>query len=118
MKITSLIALFLALSLSFACQTSRPGVKNTLGTYSAHIDAAPASVTRATEAALQGLDLNITMVEATQLDGRVEARNANEKKVVVRSDLAGDNVSKVRIKVGSGDEALSLKILDDIRARL
>ena len=47
-------------------------------------------------------------------------RTANERKITLRTETTGENVTRIWIKVGSGlgDEALSLRILNAIRAKL
>lgn len=47
------------------------------------------------------------------------ARNTADKRIEIRVEQAGDAVSKVKIRVGIfGDEALSLAVLDKIKAKL
>ncbi len=47
------------------------------------------------------------------------ARNAADKKIEIRLETAGDSLTKIKIRVGVfGDEALSLAILDKVKAAL
>ena len=47
------------------------------------------------------------------------ARNAADKKIEMRVELVGENVSKLKIRVGVfGDEAQSLAILEKVKSNL
>jgi hypothetical protein len=103
-----------------ACKTSQVGVKNTFGTYNTLLSASPEEVTEAAAEVAQDLKLANVQVTSTSVDGRVEAHTAAETKVTIRSKLAGDGVTEIKIRVGAGfgDEMLSLDILDRIKAKL
>lgn len=103
-----------------ACKTSQIGVTNRLGTIKTMLDSPPDRVIAAAEEVLREMDLEILEARSTSLDGRVEARTANDRPILVKTELAGNNVSEVSIRVGStlGDEALSLQILNRIKERL
>ena len=62
-----------------------------------------------------GSDLFLTadFPPAIKVDGKVTAKNAHNETVTINIEQAGDNVSKVSIRVGTtGDEAVSKQILD------
>ncbi len=49
----------------------------------------------------------------------IVARNADDKKIQIKLESVSANVTKVNIRVGTfGDEALSLAIMDKIKANL
>jgi hypothetical protein len=53
------------------------------------------------------------------LQAIIIARNAADKKIEIRVDQSGEKDSRVKIRVGVfGDEALSIAILDKIKANL
>lgn len=103
-----------------ACKTSQVGVKNTFGTYNTLLSAFPEEVTEAAAETAQDLKLANVQVTSTTVDGRVEAYTADETKVTIRSKMAGDGVTEIKIRVGAGfgDEMLSLDILERIKAKL
>lgn len=103
-----------------ACKTSQVGVKNTFGTYKTLLSATPERITEAAEETAQELKLQNIQVLSTTVDGRVEGSTANDKKVTIRAKQAGEGVSEISIRVGAGfgDEALSLDILNRIKAKL
>jgi len=103
-----------------ACKTSQAGVTNTLGTIKTVVESTPDRVIEAAEEAANEMQLEILSSRKTTIDGRLECQTANEKRVLIRTETAGENVTRLSIKVGSGlgDEALSLRILNVIRENL
>lgn len=123
MKTTWITAGLLGLGVMFAtitgCETSSPGVKNYVGTYTANVDARPDKVTNAARKAVEELKLTNVTSTATKIDGRVRAWTAQNEEVQINVEQAGDNVSKISIRVGaSGDEAVSKQILDRTKSNL
>ena len=102
------------------CKTSQAGVTNTLGTIKTVVESTPDRVIEAAEEAANEMQLEILSSRKTTIDGRLECQTANEKRVLIRTETAGENVTRLSIKVGSGlgDEALSLRILNAIRENL
>jgi hypothetical protein len=101
------------------CQTDQPGVKNVLGTYTAMVDSRPDKVTNAAKKAVEQMQLTDVTSTATKIDGKVTAMNAQKDAVTINVEQAGENVSKVTIRVGTtGDEAVSKQILDKIKSNL
>lgn len=102
------------------CKTSQAGVTNTLGTIKTVVESTPDRVIEAAEEAANEMQLEILSSRKTTIDGRLECQTANEKRVLIRTETAGENVTRLSIKVGSGlgDEALSLRILNVIRENL
>lgn len=103
-----------------ACKTSQVGVTNTFGTYKTLLSATPERVTEAAEEAAQELKLQNIQVVSTAVDGHVEGTTANDKKVTIRAKQAGEGVTQISIRVGAGfgDEALSMDILNRVKAKL
>jgi hypothetical protein len=83
------------------------------------LDATPTEVAAAAESAFQELRMPLVSSESTEVDGRVEAKTAREKRVLVVLESLGEGRTKTAIRVGTfGDESLSRKILDRIREHL
>lgn len=102
-----------------ACQTSRPGAENFAGEISAHLDATPDQIIKATKQTFIDMKLITVSAVATTLDGRAVARTATDDRVAVEVQSKGTNISEIEIRVGVfGDEALSLRILDAIENNL
>ncbi|MCX6954932.1 MAG: DUF3568 family protein [Verrucomicrobia bacterium] len=74
---------------------------------------------RAANAAVSDLKFAKVSEKKDALQAIIIARNAADKKIEIRVEQAGDTVSKVKIRVDVfGNEALSLAILDKIKANL
>jgi len=101
------------------CSTSTPGVTNELGTIQATFGAAPPAVTDATATTLRNMDLTVDRKDATDIDGIVVARTAQDREVTVKINRAGDQMSRVSMRIGLfGDEQASIAVLDRIRRQL
>lgn len=123
MKCTTLSLSLVALSLSFVamggCKTDQVGVTSTLGTYTTNVDAAPEKTTKATQKSLEQMKFLDIVANSTKIDGRVTAKTAQNDDVVVNIEQAGDNVSKVSVRIGgTGDASGSMKIIDKIKSNL
>ncbi len=102
-----------------ACSTSQPGATDTLGTYSSNVAAAPDKVTDAAHKACNDLNLQNINATGTSVDGKVTAQTAEGQDVNITIAQAGDNVSKVSIRVGAtGDEQISRQLMDKIQDHL
>jgi len=101
------------------CQTDSPGATNTLGTYSTMVDSTPDKVTAAAQKAATDMSLSEIVANGTKVDGKVTAKNAHGDVVSIDIAQAGDNVSKVSIRVGeTGDDAVSKQLIDRIKSHL
>jgi hypothetical protein len=97
------------------CQTT----KKVTGTHYAHFSASPDQVVAAAEKALAELELQTISSSSSKLDGWIEARTAQDKKVEIKVKLEGEGVSKASVKVGAlGDETISEAIIQKTRAQL
>ena len=77
------------------------------------------TVTRATDKAVQQLRFSKVSEGRDALLTLITVRNAAEKKIVIRLDSTGRDLTRVRIRVGIfGNKALSMTILEKIRANL
>ena len=86
-----------------------------LGTHS-HV---PDRVVKAAEAALEELEFKLVSASGTKLDGRIKARTAQGKDIVIMVEKEGEDVSKVTVKVGTlGDETISLAIIEKTKEHL
>jgi hypothetical protein len=107
------------LLVNFGCSTETPGTKDTLGSYSTMIDSSPDKVTTAAQKAAADLNLLDINAAGTKVDGKVSARTAQGDDVSIDIEQAGENVSKVTIRVGvTGDEAVSKQLMDRIKSHL
>lgn len=101
------------------CQTDTPGATNTLGSYSTMIDGSPDKVTAAAQKAADDLKLTDIVGNGTTVDGKVTAKTAQGDVVTIDIEQAGQNVSKVTIRVGAtGDDAVSKQLVDRIKSHL
>jgi hypothetical protein len=101
------------------CQTESPGATNTLGTYSTMVDSTPDKVTTAAQKAAADLSLSDIVGNGTKIDGKVTAKNAHGDIVTIDVEQAGENVSKVSIRIGeTGDDSVSKQLVDRIKSHL
>jgi len=115
------LALGLVSYLTVGCATDKPGMTDTLGTYTVTVNGAPDKVTTAAYRA--ATDLKLSDVDSgnggTKVDGRVTAETAQNVQVTIDISQAGENTSKVSIRVGAtGDQNLSSQLVDRINAHL
>ena len=110
-----------AFMIQAGCATDQPGTTNTLGFYNTNVDSSPDKVTTAAYKACEDLKLsNINSGSGgSKVDGEVTATTAQGDNVTIDIKQAGDNVSKVTIRVGAtGDDAVSQQLVDRIKAHL
>ncbi len=89
------------------------------GDLEATIDGTPQKLVQASEAALKELDIHVVSSDASGVDGRVVGRTALQKKADITIKRETDRTCRLAIRVDTfGDEALSRRILDKIRAQL
>ena len=89
------------------------------GEFKARLPAQPQAVSSAASAVLRDMKMHILSEDSTEIDARLVARTANDKKVTLTINSESDGISKLSIRVGMfGDEYLSRTIYDKIRARL
>jgi hypothetical protein len=70
----------------------------------------------ATEKAIEELEFTITSKQKDAFDGELIARRATGKKVAVKLKRLSDNVTEIKIRVGTfGDEDISKDILDTMK---
>ncbi len=101
------------------CSTDQPGATVALGDYSTNVSAAPDKVTTAAQKACADLKLNNINGNGTKVDGQVTAQTADGKDVTISIAQAGEDVSKVTIRVGAaGDESISKQLVDRINSHL
>jgi hypothetical protein len=118
LPLTALVAGLYFLTFT-GCSTDQPGTADTLGTYTANVAATPDKVTEAAHKACNDLNLQYISVSGTSVDGKVTAQTAQGQNVNIEVAEAGDNVSKVSIRVGAtGDEDISKQLMDKIKDHL
>lgn len=89
------------------------------GEFEGSLDGSPKEVASAAKEALQDLDMKLIKVEATEIDGKVTARSALDKEVVVTIKRKTEQTSTVGIRIGAfGDEALSQNIFEKMKRNL
>lgn len=116
-------ALFGAVALSSGCVAVVVGagagaaVAYVRGDLDATVKAGFAQAVRAANGAIVDLKFAKVSERNDALQAIIIARNAADKKIEIRVDQLGERDSKVKIRVGVfGDEALSIAILDKIKA--
>jgi len=73
---------------------------------------------KATQKAMNDLELAITSREKDAFNGQLIARGAGDRKIKVKLKRQSDTLTEIRIRVGIlGDEPLSLHILEKIKKR-
>jgi len=76
-------------------------------------------VTVAAQKAAADLGLLDIVGNGTAIDGKVTAKNAQGDAVTIDIEQAGQNVSKVTIRIGAtGDDAVSKQLVDRINSHL
>ena len=74
---------------------------------------------QASRSAIQQLAFAQVSEKSDALNGVIIARTAEDKKIEIKLERTGDNLTKIKIRVGVfGDEALSMALLDKIKANL
>jgi|GEM_PF-259341 len=118
-------ALVLVLAFSSGCVAVIAGagagaaVAYVRGDLDATLSASFETTVRAANAALGDLKFAKVSERKDALQAILVARNAADKKIEIRVERIGENVSKLKIRVGVfGDEALSLAILEKVKANL
>jgi len=106
-----LIGAFLLITLT-GCQTSSPGVTDTLGYSSTNVNGPTDKVTSSAQKAAVDLKLTNIVATGTKIDGKVTAKNAQGDDVTIDIAQSGDNVSKVTIH--GIDEASRKQLIDKI----
>lgn len=95
------------------------GVAWIRGALETNVDRDLDRVYRATQEAVRGLEFAVVTERKSSVDATVVARTALDKKVEVILKQAGSKTTHVSIRVGVfGDEAMSLAILERIKAEL
>lgn len=89
------------------------------GELSATLSSDYGEVTEATHRAIEQLQFAKVSERKDALLDVIVARNAADKKIEIRLENTARDLTKVRIRIGIfGDEALSMAILDKIKANL
>ena len=109
---------FVSLLTAAGCQTAQPGTTDTLGRYDMVISAPPPRATRAAADVLEDdYKFKIDSSAFSAIDGKVVAETAQGTTIWTWVQRKGDNDSLVSVRVGVGDEKLSMEILAKIRDR-
>ena len=112
-------ALMLSLALVVGCETSRMGVTNTAGTYDTTVKGTTIETTEAATEVFKDMEFTIVESKSSDVDGMVTARTARDVLVKVTVTNEGEDLSNLSVRVGDfGDEAMSLMIIDKIKAEL
>ena len=73
----------------------------------------------ASEKAIEDLGFYVVENKKDQLEGKITARTATDKKVTVKVERVNNELTDIKIRVGTfGDEPLSRQILQKIQDRL
>jgi len=89
------------------------------GDLTASFDKTVAQVSAAVDAAEKELGLNQISATSDATTSLHTFRNAQDKKIVIKSEKKGDNVTEVSVRVGTvGDKDMSTMIMDKIKKNL
>lgn len=89
------------------------------GSFEGTLDGTTKQCAAAAKEALEDLDMKLIKVEVTEIDGRVTARSALDKEVVITIERYNPELSTVGIRIGTfGDEALSQNIFEKMKNNL
>ena len=106
----------ISLLVAGGCKTSQPGTTDTMGRYDMVVNAPPPRATRAATNVLEDdYKFTIDSTAYSTIDGKIVAHTAQNTKVWVWVERQGENDSVVSLRVGVGDEKLSLEILAKIK---
>lgn len=123
-SILAALALFITVALQTGCVAVAVGagagaVAYIRGDLEATLEARLDDTNRAADRAIAQLEFAKISNRKDALSANVTARTAQDKKVQVEMTKISQRVTKVKIRIGVfGDEAVSLAILDKIRANL
>src|SRR5688500_17835622 len=89
------------------------------GDLESSVNGNPEQVTAASKKAMEEMKFTVISSGASNIDGQVVARTAQDTQVKVVVQAQGDDVSAVKIRVGNfGNQSLSAQILEKIRANV
>ena len=95
------------------------GVAYVKGDLEAVVEATPRKVVAKTEAALESMGIAVLAANANDVEGTVNARTADDKKIMIKVSKQTEATSTLSIRVGTfGDEAMSQAIYEKIKAKL
>jgi hypothetical protein len=95
------------------------GVAYVAGDLETTLNANPPQVIDAANAAVSDMNLARVSSTATDIDGMVIARTADDTKITIKVKQSGEGMSHLSIRVGVfGDEQVSLQVLENIRNNL
>lgn len=73
----------------------------------------------ATLKAVDKLELNVVSKDKDALSARITARNAQDKKILIKLARTGEDITEIRIRIGVfGNQKQSIAILDKIKEYL
>ena len=95
------------------------GVAYAKGDLESVVDATPQEVFAAAKAALGDMDIRVLATDWDDHEGAVNARTAQDKKIIIKVAKHTETTSTLSIRIGTfGDEAMSQTIYEKIKARL
>lgn len=114
------VVLMLAMLTLVGCSSPQTGVQIGMsGKLSAYLDALPPQVIAAAGEVAKDMELTVESTTSSQLGGRLVAKKYDGTDIKVYVERYGDNISAVRIKVGTwGDKNLSVDYFNAIKAKL
>lgn len=108
-----------SLALLPGCKTDEPGVRSTYRSQYTTVTGRTDEVAKAAEDVLEDLKLQRVESRSTAIDGYATGYTADNKKIVVEIEKAGDNTSEVRVNVGNvGDPDLGKDIIARLQKKL
>ncbi len=95
------------------------GVAYLKGELNGTLEASPQEVVDAAQATIEEMGFSVISARASEVDGRVEGRTANDRDITIEVDRQNEGTSDISIRVGTfGDEELSREIYNRIQQRV
>lgn len=114
----ALLAGIVALAPLSGCNTGREGITKVFGTYTTRVSAPADQAIAAAREVFREMSLTEVSYTATVFDGRLIAQSATDKTFEVTTRKAGERMSELSVRVGTGDEKLTYEIIDKIKMKL
>jgi len=116
------IAFVLAISTATlgACYTTEKDVEENLfsGQYSTTVSATADQAIAAAREVSQDMHYTEVVYNVTKTDGHLSVTTSTETTIEFDSHTTGERLSRITVRVGTGDQKLSRELLEKIKAKL
>ena len=101
------------------CWTTQDNTTHDIfGTHTQAVSGTPDQVIAAAREVVRDMGFTEVTSNATKTEGRLVATTPAEKTVEINAQSAGERVTDLSVRVGTGDRDLSYKIIEQVRSRL